>query len=208
MGMGNQSSFDVLLAGHCHDLGIKAKEGLGTDFSCADHDESDGELVFDDVYKVDLHNSIGSGKFSVVHSCCRRSQPWIKYAMKIIDTTRAEAVSMNRIQDEIHILLELGDHPNIIHLVEADDSMPNCIRLVMDLCDGGDLFDRIQQCRCYSETDGRTCIRKLFGAVAYIHSKMIMHRDLKPENILLVSKENNVDIKVSDFGRANVERPK
>merc|ERR1719181_2022992 len=33
-----------------------------------------------------------------------------------------------------------------------------------------------------------------------------MHRDLKPENILLVSKTNDTDIKISDFGLAKMSK--
>jgi len=58
----------------------------------------------------------------------------------------------------------------------------------------------------YPETEGTTLVRNLLEAVAYIHSKGIMHRDLKPENILLLSKDNDTDIKISDFGLAKISK--
>ena len=44
----------------------------------------------------------------------------------------------------------------------------------------------------------------MLDAVQYMHSKNIVHRDLKPENILLVSKNSDVDVKLTDFGLAKV----
>mmetsp|Transcript_28306 Transcript_28306/g.27236 ORF Transcript_28306/g.27236 Transcript_28306/m.27236 type:complete len:107 (-) Transcript_28306:540-860(-) len=42
----------------------------------------------------------------------------------------------------------------------------------------------------------------------YMHKKNIAHRDIKPENILLCSKdENNLDIKITDFGFAKFYDP-
>ena len=42
----------------------------------------------------------------------------------------------------------------------------------------------------------------MLQAVKYLHSKDIVHRDLKPENILLVSEDDDVEVKISDFGLA------
>ena len=50
---------------------------------------------------------------------------------------------------------------------------------------GGDLFDRIVERTRYSEASAKGVMRKILGAVVYLHDKNIVHRDLKPENILL-----------------------
>lgn len=86
------------------------------------------------------------------------------------------------------------------------ESPRNTIRIVLELCEGGELYDRIQQKQFYPEGEARTVTRNLLEAVAYIHSKGIMHRDLKPENILLASKVSNTDIKISDFGLAKISK--
>merc|ERR1719159_207694 len=82
----------------------------------------------------------------------------------------------------------------------------NCIRLVAELCEGGELYNRIEQKQYYSEKDGKILVCNLLEAVTYIHSNGIMHRDLKPENILLVSKASDTDIKISDFGLAQMSK--
>eukprot|EP00747_Dinoflagellata_sp_TGD_P163286 gnl/TRDRNA2_/TRDRNA2_181793_c0_seq1.p1 gnl/TRDRNA2_/TRDRNA2_181793_c0~~gnl/TRDRNA2_/TRDRNA2_181793_c0_seq1.p1 ORF type:complete len:380 (+),score=57.40 gnl/TRDRNA2_/TRDRNA2_181793_c0_seq1:50-1189(+) len=166
------------------------------------HLEDDG---FDSNYTVDDH-CLGTGKFSTVHLCWRKNMPEKRYALKVLNVLADDFASQNRIKEEISIQQHLGNHPNIITLIDVDDSLPNCIRMVLELCEGGELYDRIQQKQYYSEPEANATIRNLLEAVCYIHSKGIMHRDLKPENILLASKVSNTDIKISDFGLAKMSR--
>jgi len=165
-----------------------------------------GDDSFDAQYEVDDANYLGTGKFSTVHLCWRRYQPEKRYALKVITTTKDDHQSMNRIYEEINILRVLGNHPAIIQLVDMDESQMNQIRLVLELCEGGELYDRIQQKQFYPEQEAKVLIRNLLAAVDFVHKKGIMHRDLKPENILLASKVSNTDIKISDFGLAKISK--
>jgi calcium/calmodulin-dependent protein kinase I len=165
-----------------------------------------GDDSFESQYEVDEANYIGTGKFSVVHLAWRKYQPEKRYALKVINTRPDDHQSLTRIYEEVNIMRILGNHPSIIQLIDMDDAMPNTIRLVLELCEGGELFDRIQQKQFYPEQEAKVLIRNLLEAVAFIHSKGIMHRDLKPENILLSSKVSNTDIKISDFGLAKVSK--
>merc|ERR1719345_220074 len=115
-------------------------------------------------------------------------------------------MALTRIYEEISILKMLGSHPAIIQLIDMDEGAMNQIRLVLELCEGGELYDRIQQKHYYPEHEAKLLIRNLLAAVAFVHGKGIMHRDLKPENILLASKVSNTDIKISDFGLAKVSK--
>jgi len=162
--------------------------------------------AFDENYEVDEANYIGTGKFSVVHLCWRKYQPEKRYALKVISTRPDDHQSLTRIFEEVNILRGLGNHHAIIQLVDMDESMANTIRLVLELCEGGELYDRIQQKQFYPEQEAKVLIKNLLEAVAFIHSKGIMHRDLKPENILLASKVSNTDIKISDFGLAKISK--
>lgn len=161
---------------------------------------------FDARYEVDEGNELGSGKFSTVYRCWKREQPETHFALKVINTYAGDHASLTRIYEEISIMKQIGRHPSIIQLLTEDDSTPNTIRLVLELCEGGELYDRIQQKRFYCESDAKLLVKNVLEAVAFIHSKGIMHRDLKPENILLVSKVSNTDIKVSDFGLAKISK--
>eukprot|EP00439_Symbiodinium_sp_Y106_P030000 s6010_g3.t1 len=170
-------------------------------------------LSFDSRFDIDeelrgaLHdNVLGTGKFSTVYMCTYRDNPDHRYALKAISTYTGDKASYSRIEEEIAIMKAINQHASIIRLIDMDESTPNTIRLVLELCEGGELYDRIQQKRFYSEADTKLLVKNLLEAVEFIHSKGIMHRDLKPENILLVSKVSNTDIKVSDFGLAKLSR--
>jgi len=138
--------------------------------------------------------------------CWKRNQPEKRYALKVISTTPSDHAALTRIYEEINILQVLGNHPNIIQLVDMDESQRNKIRLVLELCEGGELYDRIQQKQFYPEIEAKVLVKNLLEAVAFIHNKGIMHRDLKPENILLASKVSDTEIKISDLGLAKISK--
>ena len=68
--------------------------------------------------------------------------------------------------------------------------------MVLEICSGGELFDRIVEVEHYSEAEARVAFSQMVEAVGHCHKLDIVHRDLKPENILLSSKEKHALIKV------------
>jgi len=91
------------------------------------------------------------------------------------------------------------DHPNIIRLYETFEDHRN-IYLVMELCQGGELFDRIIEEGHFTEKDAAVLMKQIFSAVHYLHSNCVMHRDLKPENFLFLNKKPTSPLKIIDFG--------
>eukprot|EP00913_Durusdinium_trenchii_P033995 g31822.t1 len=55
----------------------------------------------------------------------------------------------------------------------------------LELCSGGELFDRIVADGKFTEQVAAFCVQQMLRAVNYMHINGIMHRDLKPENWLL-----------------------
>jgi calcium-dependent protein kinase len=110
------------------------------------------------------------------------------------------------LKSEIQILIKL-DHPNIIKLYEIYEN-DNYIYLVMELCTGGELFDRIiqktEQGKQFTEKEVAQIFQQMMSAINYCHSNKIVHRDLKPENLLLANKDENSPIKVIDFGMSRI----
>ena len=105
---------------------------------------------------------------------------------------------------EAEISLQLK-HENIITYYEIyEDS--KYISYVMDLAEGGDLFDFITGCPLgHLPADIVIDILiQIFSVVDYLHSvKNIVHRDLKPENFMIkINKDNKPQIKLIDFGFA------
>jgi len=179
---------------------------MGSAITLCPTDAIAGDESFDSQYEVDESFYLGTGKFSVVHLCWRRSQAEKRYALKVITTRADDHTSLTRIYEEINIMKALGNHPAIIQLIDMDESMPATIRLVIELCEGGELYDRIQRKQYYEEQEAKVLVKNLLEAVSYIHSRGIMHRDLKPENILLASRVSHTEIKISDFGLARLSR--
>ncbi|CAE7213552.1 CPK2 [Symbiodinium sp. KB8] len=94
--------------------------------------------------------------------------------------------NMERFKQEIAIM-KMMDHPNIIKLYESFEDLRN-IYLVMELCAGGELFDRIIDAGSFTEGVAATLMQQIIRAVYYMHQNKVAHRDLKPENFLFTSK--------------------
>ena len=126
------------------------------------------------------------------------------YACKELQKNKLNNVAS--LKSEIQILIKL-DHPNIIKLYEIYEN-DNYIYLVMELCTGGELFDRIiqktEQGKQFTEKEVAKIFQQMMSAINYCHSNKIVHRDLKPENLLLASQDENSPIKVIDFGMSRI----
>jgi serine/threonine protein kinase len=99
--------------------------------------------------------------------------------------------------------MRILDQDNIIKLYEVFEGEYH-IYLVIELLEGGELFDRIIKKGHYSEQDASILISKLIRALVYLHEKGIMHRDIKPENLILKD-YNGFDVKLADFGLAEYQ---
>jgi calcium-dependent protein kinase len=103
---------------------------------------------------------------------------------------------------EIEILSML-DHPNIIKVYEYFTDQ-KFYYLVVELGQGGELYEQLYHIQFFNERDASIIMRQILSTVCYLHSKGIVHRDLKPENLLLEANDNSdLTIKLIDFGTAN-----
>ncbi|KAH7294698.1 hypothetical protein KP509_27G013900 [Ceratopteris richardii] len=103
---------------------------------------------------------------------------------------------------EISIFERLQGHPNVVefHGYFEDDEH---IHLLLEMCEGGDLCEHLQQKGRLSEREAAQAIAAIIKAVMFCHERGVMHRDLKPENILLPYKNcSYMDLKLADFGTA------
>ena len=70
----------------------------------------------------------------------------------------------------------------------------------MELCHGGDLFDRLMVLEHMDEPTVGAIARSMSLSLLHCHHLGIMHRDIKPENVLMLSKADDTLIKLTDFG--------
>ena len=153
-------------------------------------------------YKIG--SEIGSGSFGVVRKCTHLKTGQVR-AVKIIHKDFiAEAAVVTK---EMEILKNL-DHPNILKLYEHYEDARKYY-VVTELCEGGELFDKIVNKGGTTECIAANIIRQVLSALTYCHANNIVHKDLKAENILLDNDEpNNPVIKIIDFGMAEIFEPK
>jgi len=149
--------------------------------------------------KYDVHEQIGKGGYAVVYLAVdKKTKEHV--AVKVLDKAKLSPKGTDQVKDEVDILHKL-DHPNLLKIIDtAEDD--KSFYIITELCDGGELFDRIVEREFYAEKDAQQVLRALASALHYCHSKKIIHRDLKPENILLSTKGEDAVIKVADFGFA------
>mmetsp|Transcript_14511 Transcript_14511/g.14121 ORF Transcript_14511/g.14121 Transcript_14511/m.14121 type:complete len:173 (-) Transcript_14511:730-1248(-) len=96
------------------------------------------------------------------------------------------------------------DHPNIIKFYETYKDN-KYYHIVMEFCDGGELFERLIEIGSFSEKDAALIIKQVLSAIKHLHDKNIAHRDLKPENIIFEDNDTNkMKVKLIDFGLSKI----
>ncbi|CAN6719507.1 unnamed protein product [Malus baccata var. baccata] len=157
-----------------------------------------------DIYS--LGRKLGQGQFGTTFLCVEKETNK-EFACKSIAkrklTTQEDVEDVRR---EIQIMHHLAGHPNVIQIISAyEDAV--AVHVVMELCAGGELFDRIIQRGHYTERKAAKLARVIAGVLEACHSLGVMHRDLKPENFLFVNQKEDAPLKTIDFGLSVFFRP-
>ncbi|XVF51396.1 hypothetical protein PTKIN_Ptkin04bG0182000 [Pterospermum kingtungense] len=149
---------------------------------------------------------LGRGQFGVTYLVTHKETQQ-QFACKSIATRKL--VNRDDIEDvrrEVQIMHHLTGHRNIVELKGAYEDR-NSVNLIMELCAGGELFDRIIAKGHYSEREAANLCRQMVMVVHNCHSMGVMHRDLKPENFLFLSKDEDSPLKATDFGLSVFFKP-
>jgi calcium-dependent protein kinase len=102
---------------------------------------------------------------------------------------------------EIEITLKCI-HDNIIKCYEIYEDNTS-IHLILELCNGGDLFDYIinSKNQKIEEEEAMNILEQILKALIYLHEEIgVIHRDIKPENFLIKNINGKNIIKLIDFG--------
>jgi len=152
-----------------------------------------------EVYAIDS-KKIGEGAFGSVCLGKHKASGAVR-AIKTVAKGNPKMYQM--LQLEIATMKEM-DHPHIVKLFDTFEDR-KCVYFAMELCEGGELFDRITTTK-FTESIAALVMRQILQAVHYMQSSNVAHRDLKPENFLVLRKdpigEDGNMLKLIDFGMA------
>jgi len=156
--------------------------------------DNQGKIL--EIYEVEK-KKLGEGSYG---SVCKAKHKTTGQVRAVKSIAKAQMKNHERFKQEIAIM-KIMDHPNIIKLYETFEDHRN-IYLIMELCIGGELFDRIIEAGHFTEVQAATLMQQIVKAIFFMHESHICHRDLKPENFLFSSKEKieKSPLKIIDFG--------
>lgn len=157
-----------------------------------------------DVHYRDVCNigkQLGSGAFSKVYKATSKADKATQFAIKVVQKKDVPDPSdVEALFEEVGILQQIH-HPHVMRLYGFYEDVHE-YALVTEIVEGGELFDRIVELQHYSEKVARDLVAIFLGTLDFLHSNGIVHRDLKPENLLLAKKNDDIHIKIADFGFA------
>ncbi|XVF47267.1 hypothetical protein PTKIN_Ptkin03bG0095700 [Pterospermum kingtungense] len=153
-----------------------------------------------------IGKELGRGQFGVTHLCTHKSTGEHFACKTIAKRKLANKEDIEDVRREVQIMHHLTGQPNIVELKGAYEDK-HSVHLVMELCAGGELFDRIIAKGHYTERAAASLLRTIVQIVHTCHSMGVIHRDLKPENFLLLNKEENSPLKATDFGLSVFYKP-
>ncbi|KAJ0255451.1 Calcium-dependent protein kinase 32 [Hirschfeldia incana] len=156
--------------------------------------------------KYTLGRELGRGEFGVTYLCTEKETGEVLACKSILKKKLRTAVDIEDVRREAEIMRHMPEHPNLVTLKETYED-EHAVHLVMELCEGGELFDRIVARGHYTERAAAAVTKTIIEVVQVCHKHGVMHRDLKPENFLFANKKETAPLKAIDFGLSVFFKP-
>ncbi|XP_052442743.1 serine/threonine-protein kinase Nek1 isoform X6 [Carassius gibelio] len=150
--------------------------------------------------KYERLKKIGEGSFGKAILVKSRTDGR-QYVIKEIGISRMSNKERQESRKEVAVLANMS-HPNIVQYKESFEES-GCLYIVMDYCEGGDLFKKINNQRgtLFPEEQILDWLVQICLALKHVHDRKILHRDIKSQNIFLTK---DGTIQLGDFGIARV----
>ncbi|XP_072259627.1 serine/threonine-protein kinase Nek5 isoform X2 [Pyxicephalus adspersus] len=144
---------------------------------------------------------IGEGSFGKAFLAKGRRDN-IQCVIKEINVSKMPPKEKEASQKEVTLLSKMK-HPNIVSFFTSFKER-NCLYIVMEFCDGGDLANRINKQRgvLFDENQILSWFVQISLGLKHIHDRKVLHRDIKAQNIFLTN--NGTIAKLGDFGIARM----
>ncbi|XP_048068154.2 serine/threonine-protein kinase Nek1 isoform X8 [Ursus arctos] len=143
---------------------------------------------------------IGEGSFGKA-ILVKSTEDGRQYVIKEINISKMSNKEREESRREVAVLANMK-HPNIVQYRESFEENGS-LYIVMDYCEGGDLFKRInaQKGILFQEDQILDWFVQICLALKHVHDRKILHRDIKSQNIFLTK---DGTIQLGDFGIARV----
>ncbi len=152
--------------------------------------------------EYDIGRVLGVGMSGLVQ-VARHKTTKVEYAMKTVNFNRAKGyLKINELKNELEIMITLN-HPNIVRVFEIYESPErDQLYVIMELCEGGDLQERLDRVGRFSEREAAVLLRKMICAVRHCHQSGICHRNLCLRHWCFESAGDGAELKLIDFGQS------
>uniref|UniRef100_A0A8D0DE01 non-specific serine/threonine protein kinase n=1 Tax=Sander lucioperca TaxID=283035 RepID=A0A8D0DE01_SANLU len=150
--------------------------------------------------KYEKVKKIGEGSFGKA-ILVKSKEDGRQYVIKEIGISAMPSKERQESRKEVAVLANMS-HPNIVQYKESFEE-GGCLYIVMDYCEGGDLFKKInsQKGVLFSEEQILDWFVQICLALKHVHDRKILHRDIKSQNIFLTKAGT---VQLGDFGIARV----
>lgn len=167
-------------------------------------------MVGNDADGAPLPGEVIAGKYSVIRVLGRGGMGVVveaqhlklgqRVAIKLLlPNIRSMGEITARFEREARAIARLKG-PHVAHVSDVDTLPDGSPFMVMELLDGCELGDELEQRKRIPHRDAVGYILQACAAMAEAHRQGIVHRDLKPSNLFLTSTNGGRTVKVLDFG--------
>ena len=150
-----------------------------------------------------LERVLGRGGMGTVYLATQKEPVQRQVAIKVLSTVELAPEALSRFHIERHALCRL-EHPNISRLFDAGSLPDGTPYFVMDRFEGEPVDEYCAKSKS-SRTHKIQLLADVCDTLHYAHGRGVLHRDLKPSNVLAVRQHDDTQIRVIDFGMAQLD---
>ena len=96
--------------------------------------------------------------------------------------------------------------PHVVQIFDYATTADGMPYIVMELLEGETLEARVQSGRALTLEEASRVLVQICKALERAHALGVIHRDIKPDNVFLIENDDEIFVKVVDFGIARDER--
>ncbi|MCX4987425.1 MULTISPECIES: serine/threonine-protein kinase [unclassified Streptomyces] len=151
----------------------------------------------------EIQGVLGRGGFATVYRA-RQLAVGREVALKVDGRALASDRDRQRFLREVTAAGQLSGHPHVVPVYDAGVLGDDRPYMVMELCPGGSLGDRLHRHGPLTVKEARDIGLGIADALAAAHAVGVLHRDIKPGNIMV---NRYGAAALTDFGLAAIPRP-